>query len=120
MVEIGIGRLPLPSVEDGVAEIVERKGRGHPDSICDALAEELSLGLSRFYRERFGVILHHNVDKVLLWGGQARSAFGGGEVVRPMEIYLSGRATFEHGGVKVPVEALAVEGSRAWLARNLH
>ena len=39
-------------------EIVERKGVGHPNSICDALAEELSLALVRFYRDRFGLILH--------------------------------------------------------------
>ena len=54
---------------DGIApaaqpvEIVERKGLGHPDTLCDALAEEVSLALSRFYRERFGFVLHHNVDK---------------------------------------------------------
>ena len=29
-------------------EIVERKGVGHPDTICDALAEELSRALCRF------------------------------------------------------------------------
>ena len=50
-------------------EIAERKGRGHPDSLCDALAENLSIGLARFYVERFGAILHHNVDKALLIGG---------------------------------------------------
>lgn len=47
-------------------EIVERKGLGHPDSICDALAENLSLNLCRHYLDRFGEILHHNVDKALL------------------------------------------------------
>ena len=54
-------------------EIVERKGLGHPDSICDALVENLSIALSRFYLERFGAILHHNVDKGLLWGGTAQT-----------------------------------------------
>lgn len=74
-------------------EIVERKGLGHPDTTCDALAEQLSVSLSRWYYERFGMILHHNVDKALLWGGSARPAFDGGEVTAPMEIYLAGRAT---------------------------
>ena len=55
-------------------EIVERKGLGHPDTLCDSLAETLSLGLSRFYLERFGRVLHHNVDKALLLGGAARPA----------------------------------------------
>jgi S-adenosylmethionine synthetase len=100
-------------------EMAERKGRGHPDSICDALAENLSLGLSRFYLERFGAILHHNVDKALLIGGAARPAFGGGELLEPIEIILAGRATRRFRGVEVPVEELAVELSREWLGRNL-
>ena len=89
--EIAIEAIREP-VEPEV-EIVERKGLGHPDTICDALAENLSLALSRFYLERFGAILHHNVDKGLLCGGAARPAFGGGEVTEPIEIYLAGRAT---------------------------
>jgi S-adenosylmethionine synthetase len=100
-------------------EIVERKGIGHPDTICDAIAEEFSLALVRFYRERFGLILHHNVDKVLLRGGASRAAFGGGRVLRPIEIYLAGRATFAYKGVRVPVEDLAVQSARAWLARHV-
>jgi S-adenosylmethionine synthetase len=103
----GVGSWPV--------EVVERKGLGHPDSICDALAEELSLALSRLYLERGGRILHHNVDKALLWGGAARPAFGGGEVTAPFEIYLAGRAS----GRDLPVEELVVEGSRRWLRANL-
>jgi S-adenosylmethionine synthetase len=108
-----------PSVAAAPFEIVERKGVGHPDTICDALTEGLSHALCRFYIERFGLILHHNVDKALLWGGAARPAFGGGEVVEPIEIYLAGRATREVRGVAVPVEDLAVESSRAWLRAHL-
>src|SRR5690606_36935794 len=92
-----------------------RKGIGHPDTICDALVEQLSRSLSRFYLERFGEILHHNVDKGLLFGGAARPAFGGGTVLEPIEVYLTGRATREYRGVRVRVEELASEGSRQWL-----
>jgi len=53
-------------------EIVERKGLGHPDTMCDALAEQISVRLCRKYLERFGRILHHNVDKILLVAGRAR------------------------------------------------
>jgi S-adenosylmethionine synthetase len=66
------------------------------------------------------MILHHNVDKALLWGGSARPAFGGGEVTAPIEIYLAGRATRTFRDQAIPVEHLAVEGSRGWLRRNLH
>ncbi len=107
------------SPDAAAGEIVERKGHGHPDSICDALAEELSLGLARFYLERFGEILHYNVDKALLLGGAARPAFGGGELLEPIEITLAGRATRRLGATTLPLDELAVELSRAWLARNV-
>lgn len=68
----------LETVSDPV-EIVERKGLGYPDTICNALAEALSRNLCREYRHRFGNILHHNVDKALLCGGRAAAAFGGRE-----------------------------------------
>jgi S-adenosylmethionine synthetase len=68
---------PLQFVDEPV-EIVERKGLGHPDTICDAMAETFSRALCREYRNRFGAILHHNVDKALLCGGRAAPAFGGG------------------------------------------
>lgn len=110
---------PLEPTDD-VVEIVERKGLGHPDTICDALAETLSRNLCREYRNRFGTVLHHNVDKAFLRGGRAAPAFGGGHVVDPINIYLAGRATTEVGGKALPIEEIAVEGSRAWLRANLH
>jgi S-adenosylmethionine synthetase len=101
-------------------EIVERKGIGHPDTICDALAETLSRNLCKEYQRRFGEILHHNVDKALLCGGRAAAAFGGGNIIAPIQIYLAGRATAEAGGETIPIREIAVEGSRAWLKANLH
>lgn len=101
-------------------EMVERKGLGHPDTICDILAENLSKQLCSFYQEHFGLVLHHNVDKGLLFGGRSRPAFGGGEVLEPMEVYLVGRATMSHRGTVVPVEELAVETTRQWFRENFH
>ena len=46
------------------AELVERKGIGHPDSIADGLAESVSRALCRMYIKEFGKILHHNTDAV--------------------------------------------------------
>lgn len=116
----GFRLAPLPDPAARQVEVVERKGLGHPDTICDAVAEELSRSLCRFYRDRFGLILHHNVDKVLLWGGAARPAFGGSQVLAPLEIFLCGRATSEFRDIKVPVADMAVEGTRDWLRRHLH
>jgi S-adenosylmethionine synthetase len=114
-------RLALSTLEiEDAVEIVERKGAGHPDSICDALAEALSRNLCAEYHRRFGSILHHNVDKALLCGGRARAAFGGGEVTTPIRIYLAGRAVTEVGSERVPLQEIAVDGSRRWLKANLH
>ncbi len=105
---------------DDEVEIVERKGLGHPDTICDAIAEALSRALCREYRRRFGRILHHNVDKALLSGGRAAPALGGGTVLAPIDIYLGGRAVSEVGSDVLPVKDIAVESTRAWLTANLH
>lgn len=98
---------------------MERKGIGHPDTICDALAEEISAWLCRYYTKRFGMILHHNVDKILLCGGSSRPAFGGGQVVAPLELYLGGRATSEYRGESIPVSEIAIEACRSWLREHL-
>lgn len=119
--DIRVETIPRAGLADRrTVEIVERKGLGHPDTICDALAEELSRGLSRFYLERFGTVLHHNVDKVLLWGGVARPAFGGGEIVAPIELFMAGRATMDYRGVRVPIEDIAHEVCERWLSEHFH
>jgi S-adenosylmethionine synthetase len=100
-------------------EIVERKGLGHPDTICDGIAEHVSARLCRAYLDRFGTILHHNVDKILLAGGAARPRFGGGEVTMPIELYLGGRATEAVSGARVPIADIAVDAAREWLGRHL-
>lgn len=112
-------KVSTPPRREPNVEFVERKGLGHPDSICDALAEQLSVSLSRHYLEHFGRVLHHNVDKCLISAGRARANFGGGEVLEPIDIYLAGRATGEVEGARVPVEDLAIESTRAWLRKNL-
>src|ERR1051326_7661065 len=116
MFDLVLSRLEL----DDEVEIVERKGFGHPDTICDALVETLSRNLCRENRRRFGEILHHNVDKALLCGGRATPAFGGGDVLAPMQIYLAGRAATKIGYDVLPIDEIAIEGSRVWLKSNLH
>lgn len=100
-------------------EIVERKGTGHPDSICDAVMDAISVALSRAYRERCGRILHHNIDKSLLAAGSVERHFGGGRVIRPMEFVIGDRATFVADGVEIPVAEIAIETANAWLRQNL-
>ncbi|MEM2573400.1 MAG: methionine adenosyltransferase [Candidatus Jordarchaeales archaeon] len=100
-------------------EMVERKGKGHPDVICDRAAEELSVALSKYYLEKTGRILHHNVDKCVLVGGQSNAVFGGGEVIEPIYLLLVGRAALNlPKGERVPIGKLVVKTTRDWLSEN--
>ncbi len=119
MANIQIGSLDFPKVSEQPVEIVERKGVGHPDTICDALAEELSIALSEMYRAECGAIMHHNVDKALLIGGVAEPNFKGGRIISPIEVYLTGRAINEINGKRLPVEELAIETAHKWLKENI-
>jgi S-adenosylmethionine synthetase len=56
-------RAPLAT---GGTAFVERKGVGHPGTLCDGIDEAISRRLSRYYREEFDRILHHNTDEVQL------------------------------------------------------
>ncbi len=100
-------------------EIVERKGIGHPDSICDAIMERVSIALSREYLQRFGTVLHHNIDKAFLVAGGADPAFGGGRVTEPMRLIFGDRATAVVNGEHVPVAEIAVSTAKVWLTENL-
>jgi len=103
-------------------EIVERKGLGHPDYIADSVSEYVSVYLSRYYMEKFGTILHHNVDKTLVVGGQANPYFGGGEVLQPIYIIVSGRATTEvrspSGTEKIPLGTIVLEAAKSFIREN--
>jgi S-adenosylmethionine synthetase len=100
-------------------EVVERKGLGHPDTICDSVAEAASIALSRLYLDRAGVIAHYNVDKALLVAGQCVKRFGGGEVTRPMELIIGDRATDELNGRALPVADTVREAVDGWVGRHL-
>jgi S-adenosylmethionine synthetase len=100
-------------------EIVERKGLGHPDSICDAILDRVSVRLSREYLEKFGTIMHHNADKSLLVAGEVETRFGGGAVGQPMLLIFGDRATSEVGGVNIPVEKIAIQSAKDWFRKNL-
>ena len=107
------------SVTGHRVEIVERKGKGHPDFMCDALMEAVSIALSREYKKTFGTILHHNIDKGLLAAGRTVIEFGGGKLIKPMELTIGDRATFSAGGKKIPVKEIAVQAAREWIRQNL-
>ncbi|HJV66727.1 MAG TPA: methionine adenosyltransferase [Geomonas sp.] len=104
--------------EQGV-EMVERKGTGHPDQICDSVMDAISVALSQAYLKEFGTILHHNIDKGLLAAGRVEKRFGGGEVIEPMELTIGDRATFTAFGKEIAVEEIALAAAKAWIGSHL-
>jgi S-adenosylmethionine synthetase len=108
----------LPTEEQKI-EIVERKGLGHPDYICDAVMNSVSIALSEEYLKKFGFILHHNIDKALLAAGEAEHAFGGGKILKPMLLVFGDRATYSVGDVSIPINEIIVEVSKKWFKENL-
>jgi len=107
------------SVTEHRVEIVERKGTGHPDQMCDSIMDAISVALSQVYLSEFGTIFHHNIDKGLLAAGRVEKRFGGGRVVRPMELIIGDRATFKAAGKEIPVGEIAIGAARGWLSENL-
>ena len=111
--------LIIGALDDTRIEMAERKGIGHPDTICDEIAEHISVALCRYYLEHFGAVMHHNVDKALLVGGQSQPAYGGGRVLKPISLIIAGRATHQVGDKTVPVEEIAAETAKNWLTRHI-
>lgn len=106
-------------LEQQKLEIVERKGLGHPDCICDHIMDRISVSLSHEYIRRAGVILHHNIDKSLLAAGESEPEFGGGKIKKPMLLVIGDRATFDVNGKKVPVSEIAVKTAKQWFRNRL-
>ena len=105
-------------VEEQAIEMVERKGLGHPDSLCDGIAEAVSIALCKEYKKKCGIILHHNTDKVQLVAGRSNPKYGGGEVISPIYILLGGRATREFEGEEIAVDTVAIKAAKDYL-RNI-
>lgn len=99
--------------------MVEQKGRGHPDTLADGLAERLSSRYCRYTAERFGAILNHNFDKVGLLGGQSSAQLGQGRILRPIRVLLNGRAAHSFGDHAIPLRSLLTGWAMEFLAEEL-
>jgi len=114
-----VNLLGRAAIEDQALEIVERKGLGHPDTMCDSVMNRISVELSKEYMKRFDVVLHHNVDKSLLAAGVTQPSFKGGKVLQPMKFVFGDRATFKVGDEEIPVNEIAERSAKQWLRENL-
>jgi S-adenosylmethionine synthetase len=121
----------LPIEKSEFPELVERKGIGHPDTVCDAVADACSRALCSYYLENFDRVYHHNVDKAALVGGTAKPEYGGGLIIQPQYFLIVGRAINQiltecgDGSNKleyVPIPTICIETQRKVLSdifRNL-
>lgn len=119
MVDVQVEQLDRPPTAQQSIEIVERKGIGHPDSICDGIMEYAAVRLAGEYRRRLGRIVHFNLDKGLLAAGSAERWFGGGQLREPMRLIFGDRATFAWNGIGVPVEEIVRDAAQEWFRQNL-
>ncbi|MDY7229494.1 methionine adenosyltransferase [Hyalangium rubrum] len=94
-------------------ETVERKGRGHPDTLADTLALRISRAYARYTREHCeGLILHHQIDKLMVLGGRTELSWGGGRFVEPVTVIVAGRVSRTWKGRALPVTELVTETVR--------
>lgn len=119
MIEPVIERQPGPCPGEREFEFVERKGVGHPDSVCDGAMEAAAVALSRAYIKRFGQVLHYNLDKALLVAGRTTPRLGGGRVDAPMRLVIGDRATDFWRGERVPVAEIVDDAVRRWVRAHL-
>ena len=112
---INFSFLNRPKIVSQEFEVVERKGIGHPDTLCDAIAERISCAYSRYCMQRFGAIPNHWVDKCTLIGGACDREFGKGEVIRPLQIHVIGKVTHFIGEEEIPVYDIALQAVGTYL-----
>lgn len=119
MKDIVIERSNDTPVGEQRTEMVERKGCGHPDSICDAVMEDVAIALAHEYLKTFGRVLHFNADKCLLVAGRSEPRVGGGTFVEPMRLVFGDRATAQFGNKRIDPGAVAEVAATNWLRRHL-
>lgn len=104
---------------DSEFEIVERKGRGHPDTLSDHLAELLSKTYSKYTLDKYGVVLRHQFDKLSLMGGKCDVRFGGGNFRSPIRLLINGRATPKIGDETIEFRDLLINTASRFLEKEL-
>ncbi|MBN1120439.1 MAG: methionine adenosyltransferase [Anaerolineae bacterium] len=107
-------------IEDRPVEIVERKGIGHPDSLCDGIAERISVEYTKWCHKNLGAPLHHNFDKVQLVAGDVDVRYGYAELLKPIRIQIAGRGTpVAPNGTKIPMDAIAINAAKAHIRETM-
>ncbi|PIR87584.1 MAG: S-adenosylmethionine synthetase [Candidatus Harrisonbacteria bacterium CG10_big_fil_rev_8_21_14_0_10_45_28] len=107
------------SLNQQPTEVAERKGLGHPDTIADGIAESISLEYSKYCLENFGAILHHNVDKTIVLGGQCDLEYGRGELLKPFRVLFGGRMSQSFGNQEIDIKTIQITAAKNYLQKVL-
>ena len=100
-------------------EIVERKGVGHPDTLADALAEEISRVYSKYCLEKFGAVLHHNIDKLYIGAGWNTNSFGSVKRIKPIKVVVNGRISNTCNGEEININQIIEETIKEYVGTVL-
>lgn len=100
-------------------EIVERKGLGHPDTIADGIAESISIEYSKYCLENFETVLHHNVDKTIVLGGQCELEYGRGRLLKPFRVVFGGRMSRSFGDHKIDIKTIQTRTTKKYFQKIL-
>lgn len=96
-------------------EFVERKWSWHPDTLADWLAERLSLVYSRYTKEKFWAILHHNFDKTWLLWWASFVEFWKWHLTKPIRILLTWRASTKFWDNEIDVKTILIEETKKFM-----
>lgn len=101
-------------------ETIERKGVGHPDTLADRLASQISQAYANYTVENCdGYILHHQVDKLMIIGGASSVTWGAGKFIEPIRIIVAGRATTSYLGEPIPVAEIVERTIKSFFKEHL-
>lgn len=89
-------------------EIVERKFRGHPDTMADLVAQEFILKYIRYTWAQFPELKNRffpnlSADKITLIGATSKKIYDTPEIITPIRALLMGKITERVGGHTIPV-----------------
>lgn len=110
---------PFVNLEKKAYEAVERKGIGHPDTLCDAIAELASRRYSEAVYKKVGRLPHHYFDKVMLMGGAVDMGLGRGELIQPYRVIFAGKVTRKIGDMELPVTEIITKATEEVLTGTL-
>lgn len=90
----------------GNKEYVEIKGYGHPDSISDKISKRCSDNYISYTKDRFGKVLQHNVDNVVIRGADSSIEIGSAKIIDPAVVTISGAFTGKFTAETIPVKGI--------------